>query len=301
MRKILFALAVLALVASATVTVPTVAAQSQADSASSGPPPVIQMIREEVKPGKSPLHAKTEAAFLAAYKKANLKYYYLGTTAMTGPSEAWFFAALASMEDLEKANLAFEANKAVQAELDRANVADGDMLTNARTTFLFFDKDLSYRPDFNLGEYKYFMVDTYRVKLGHGEKFAEMRKAVNAAHEKAKIDEHMLVYNVGLGAPAGTVLIFEPMKSLKEFDDFPKTHGKGSAYYEAVGDSGRKMFTEFAREDEQFFVRDFLAFSPGTSFLSEKIVAANPSYWKPKAEMAKAPAAKKEPAKTEKK
>ena len=301
MRKILFALAVLALVVSATVTVPTIAAQSHTYSASSGPPPVIQIFREEVKPGKGPLHAKTEAAFLAGYKKANLKYYYLGTTAMTGASEAWFFSAYGSMEDVEKANMAMEANKAVQAELDRAGIADGDLLTGVRSTYLFYNKELSYRPDFNLGEYKYFMVDTYRVKLGHYEKFAELRKAVNAAHEKANIDEHMLVYNVGLGAPAGTILVFEPMKSLKEWDDSAKTHGKGSAYYEAVGDAGRKMFTEFAREDEQFFVRDFLAFSPGMSFLSEKVIASNPSYWKPKAEMAKAPPAKKEPAKTEKK
>jgi hypothetical protein len=304
MRKILFALAVLALVVSATVTVPPVAAQSHTDSASSGPPPVIQMFREEVKPGKGPLHAKTEAAFLAAYKKANLKYYYLGTTSMTGPSEAWFFSAYSSMEDVEKANLAFEANKGVQAELDRANVTDGDLLTNVRSTYLFYNKELSYRPDFNLGEYKYFMVDTIRIKLGHYEKFAELRKAVNAAHEKVNMDEHMLVYDVGMGAPAGTVMVFEPVKSLKEFDDFAKTHGKGSAYYEATGDAGRKMVTEFLREDEQFFVRDFLAFSPGMSFLSEKVIASNPSYWKPKVEMAKAPAAKpaakKEPAKTEK-
>ena len=305
MRKIRYALAVLALIASVTVTVPTAAAQSQTDSASSGPPPVVQIFREEVKPGKSPLHAKTEAAFLAAYKKSGLKYYYLGATAMTGPSEAWFLSAYSSMEDVEKANQAFEANKAVQAELDRANVADGELLTNVRSTYLFYNRDLTYRPDFNLGDYKYFMVDTVRIKPGHFEKFADLRKAVNAAHEKANVDEHMLVYNVGLGAPAGTVMVFQPLKSLKEYDDFPKTHGKGSAYYEAVGDDGRKMFNDFARDDQQFFVRDILAFSPGMSFLSEKIVAANPSYWKPKTEMVKAaaakPAAKKEPAKTEKK
>jgi hypothetical protein len=306
MRKILFALAVLALVASATVTVPTAAAQTiYADSATSGPPPVIQVFREEVKPGKGPLHAKTEAAFVAAYKKANLKYYYLGTTSMTGPSEAWFFSAYGSMEDMEKANSAVEANKAVQAEIDRANVTDGDLLTGVRSTFLFYNPELSYRPNFNIGDYKYFMLDTVRLKPGHYEKFADLRKAVNAAHEKANLDEHMLVYNVGAGAPAGTVMVFEPMKSLKEWDDSAKTHGKGSAYYEAVGDDGRKMFNTFAREDQQFFVRDFLAFSPGMSFVSEKVIAANPTYWKPKTEMAKAtaakPAAKKEPAKTEKK
>jgi hypothetical protein len=301
MRKILFALAVLALAVSATVTVPAVSAQSHADSASSGPPPVVQMFREEVKPGKGPLHAKTEAAWVAAYKKANLKYYYLGVTTMTGPSEAWFLAAYSSMEDVEKANMALEANKAVQAEIDRVGVADGDLLSGVRSTYLFFHSDLSYRPNFNVGDYKYFLVETYRLKLGHYEKFAELRKAINAAHEKANIDEHMLVYGVGLGAPLGTYLVFQPVKSLKEWDDSAKTHGKGSAYYEAQGDDGRKMVAEFAREDAQFLVRDFLAFSPGMSFLSEKVIAANPSFWKPKMEMAKAPAAKKEPAKTEKK
>jgi hypothetical protein len=226
---------------------------------------------------------------------------------MTGPTEAWFFSAYSSMEDAEKATAALAANKAVQAEVDRVNVSDGDLLTGVRSTYLFYNKDLSYRPNFKLGEYKYFMVDTVRVKLGHGEKFAELRKALNAAHEKVNMDEHMLVYNVGLGAPTGTVIIFQPMKSLKEFDDFAKTHGKGSAYYEEVGDAGRKMFTEFAREDEQFTVRDFLAINPAMSVVAENVVAANPSFWQPKTTLVKASAkaattaAKKESAKTEKK
>lgn len=292
MRKVgieLFALLVMA----AIMAPPPVAAQNATDPEGvSGPPPIIQMFREEVKPGKGPLHAKTEAAFLAAYKKANLKYYYLGTTTMSGPSEAWYMSPYASMEEVEKANQAFEANKAVQTELDRANVADGDLLSGVRSTFLFYNSELSYRPNFNLGEYKYFMVDTYRVKLGHYEKFAEMRKAVNAAHEKANLDEHMLVYGVGLGGPMGTIMVFQPVKSLKEFDQAGKTHGKGSAYYEAIGDEGRKAFTEFAQNDEQYFQRDFLSISPGMSYVSEKVVAANPSFWTPKTQMTKTPATK---------
>ena len=180
------------------------------------------------------------------------------------------------------------------------------MLTNARSMFAFYNPKLSYRPDFNIGDYKYIMVDTIRVKLGHFPKFAEAWKAVTAAHEKANMDEHMLVYNVGLGAPGGTVVIFEPIKSLKEWDESSKTHGKGSAYYEAMGDEGRKMFSEVAQNDEMYVQRDFLAISPGMSFVSEKVMAANPSFWQPKTTMAKAPAmkpttpaAKKEPQRKE--
>lgn len=296
MRKTVIGLAALAMVASLMVTLPAAAQQIYSDAASAAPPPVIQVFREEVKPGKGPLHAKSEASFVAAYKKTNPKYYYLGTTAMSGPSEAWFLSAYSSMEEVEKANQFFEANKAAQAEMDRINVSDGELLTGARSLYLFYNSDLSYRPNFNVGEYKYFMVDTIRIKPGHYEQFAALRKAVNEAHEKANLDEHMLVYNIGLGGPGGTFIVFEPMKSLKEFDDGAKTHGKGSAYYEAVGDEGRKMFTTFAREDQQYFTRDFLAISPGMSYVSEKVVAANPSFWMPKKEMATMPAKATKPA-----
>jgi hypothetical protein len=68
------------------------------------------------------------------------------------------------------------------------------------------------------------------------------------------------------------------------------------------------QFTEYAREDQQFFQRDFLAISPAMSAVSEQVVAANPDFWQPKTAMAKAPAsksttpaAKKEPVKAEKK
>jgi len=97
------------------------------------------------------------------------------------------------------------------------------------------------------------------------------------------------------------VLVFEPMKTLQEYDGLAKVHGKGSAYYEATGDEGRKMFADFAQNDLQFVQRDFLAFAPAMSVVSDKVIAANPDFWRPKTAMAKAPAAKKEPAKTEKK
>ena len=298
MRKTLIPLGVFVVLIAAAVVAPApaVAQQVNADSASAGPPPVLQIFREEVKPGKGPLHEKSEASWAAAYKKANLKYYYVGTTAMSGPGEAWFFSAYASMEDAEKATAALAANKSAQAEVDRVNISDGDLLSSARSMYAFYNSDLSYRPNFNLGEYKYFLVDTYRVKLGHMEKFATFRKTLNAAHEKANLDEHMLVYNVGLGAPTGTVLVFQPTKSLKEWDEGGKTHGKGSAYYEAVGDEGRKMYADLFQNDLQFTQRDILAINPAMSVVSEKVIAANPDFWRSKSAMAKAPAKAAKPA-----
>ena len=105
MRKILFVAAVLALLATAALWTPMpVSAQSQSDTAKSGPPAVIQIFREYVKPGKGPAHEKSEALWAAAYKKGNFKYHFLAATTMSGPSEAWFLEAFDSMGDVEKAN-----------------------------------------------------------------------------------------------------------------------------------------------------------------------------------------------------
>jgi hypothetical protein len=151
-----------------------------------------------------------------------------------------------------------------------------------------YDEELSYRPNFNIGEYRYFMVDTVHVKPGHSEHFGNIRKMINAAHEKAGIDEHMIVYSALAGAPFGTYIVFQPVKSLKEFDGMTKTHGKGSAYQETIGDEGRKKLDEFNLNALNKYERNWVAFSPEMSYMPADVVATAPDFWTPKAMVAKA-------------
>ena len=116
-----------------------------------------------------------------------------------------------------------EANKAVSAEISKVASTDGELINGTRTFILDYVPELSYRPNFKLGETRVFMVDTVRVKPGHGKEFSDIRKAVNAAHEKANMDEHMIVYYAGMGASGGTYFIFEPVKSVADLDEVDKT------------------------------------------------------------------------------
>ena len=256
----------------------------------SGAPNLIQIYREDVKPGKAAAHAKLESGWPAASRKAHATSYYLAATTMTGPTEAWFITPYDSLEAMEKADQFSHANPSYQAELDRLSAADGEYINSSRSIVAAFVPALSYRPQVKIGEYRYFMLDTVRVKLGHGKEFGDLRKGINAAHEKAGLDEHMLVYAVISGAPAGTYLIFQPAKSLAESDAAVKTHGEGSAYAAAIGDEGRKQARDFALNDELLFQRDWMAFSPAMSFVSPETIAAAPAYWSPKAVVAKVPA-----------
>ena len=105
----------------------------------------------------------------------------------------------------------------------------------------------------------------------------QLRKAVNEAHEKANLDEHMLVYNVGLGATRRhRSSCFEPMKSLKEFDDGGEDARQGLGILRGGRGRGQEDVHRLRARRQQFFVRDFLAISPGMSYVSEKVDGGEP-------------------------
>ena len=262
---------------------------AQEKTADSGPPKRLQLVIEEVKPGKGAAHQKSEAAWLASFLQANVPAYGIGMTSMTGRNEAWFINVMGdSWAEYDKWDKQVSGNKMVSAELAKASTTDGELLNGTRTVFLSYVPDMSYRPDFKLGEYKYFMVDTVRVKPGHGKEFSDIRKAVNAAHEKANMDEHMLVYYASMGGMGGTYYIFEPVKSIASLDQVDKLHGEDSAYRKALGEDFTKMNREFAQNGLISVQNDMFAIDPKMSYVSEETAKLAPGFWMSKTALAKA-------------
>lgn len=254
-----------------------------------GPPQVLQIIREDVKVGKAAGHVKVEAGYVSAFQKAKWPTHYLAAASMTGPSEAWFFVPYASFEAWEKDSQATDKNAALTAELDKLGEQDSAYINNVRTIVAVFRPDLSYRVNVNLGEYRYFEVDAVRVRLGRGAEFTELAKIQIQSHERLNIDEHWAAYEVAEGALSGTILFFTPMKSLKQAD---MDHGK--QVREAMGEENWKRFEQFARDGIITDESNLFAFSPKMSYPSDQTIAADPSFWKPKAAGAAAAGAEKE-------
>lgn len=275
---------------------------AQEKTAGSGPPKRLQLIIEDVKPGKGAAHVKSEAAWLATFLQTNVPAYGIGMTSMTGRNEAWFVNIMGdSWADWDKWGKQMESNKVVAAELAKAGAADGELINGSRTIYLSYVPEMSYRPDFKLGEYKFFMVDTVRVKPGHGKEYEDLRKAVNAAHEKANMDEHMLVYYASMGGMGGTFYIFEPLKSIASLDEIEKLHDDGSEYQKALGEDFQKMSRDFSQNGLMSVQNDMFAISPQMSYVSENTAKLAPDFWLSKTALAKAkpagrvvPAAKKE-------
>jgi hypothetical protein len=272
------------------------AASVAQEQAPPGPPKVLQIIREDVKPGKDAAHAKVEAGWPRAFASAKSPTHYIAMVAITGPSEAWFVVGFDSLAAWEKDRQNNDNSAALTAELGQLGEKDGELLTGVRTIIAVYREELSYRPTgINIGLMRYFYVTTFRVRPGHDNDFVEANKIVRAAHEKADVPEHWAVFQVISGMPAGTYLSIQPLKSLAEVDAFPQTHGK--AYREATGDDGRKKLSELASAGSLSSETNIFAFSPKMSYVSRETASADPDFWKPKTVANAAAGAKKKDAK----
>jgi hypothetical protein len=247
--------------------------------AAGGPPKVLQIFVESVKPGKGAAHEKVEAGWPLAFRKAKWPSHYLAMTSMTGPSEAWFMSGYDSFEAWEADGKHMEQTPALQQEVNRLGLQDGELLTGTKGIVAVYREDLSYRPNIKLGEMRYFTVTMFTLRPGYDSAFADIRKLVQAGHEKTNMDEHWAMFQVISGMPGSTYLLFLPMKSLKEVDVGQEIHGK--PYLDALGDDGRRQLREFARSGYANVESTLFAFSPKMSYPSDELASSDPAYWKP--------------------
>ena len=256
----------------------TSAVHAQTTASIPPPPKVLQIFRETVKPGHNAAHAKVEAGWPAAFRKASWPSHFFALTSMSGPNEAWFISGWDSYAAFEKDSQDAEKNAALDAEISRLGAIDGEHLTNTAGMFATYREDLSYRATVSIPLMRYFQLTTYRVKPGRGADFTAARKMVQDAHEKLNIDEHWAMYQVTSGAPGGTYLLFLPIKSMAEIDAAQEMHGK--AYDAALGEENQKKVGDLMTASVESSTSVLLRFSPKMSYPPKAWVEAD-AFWAP--------------------
>jgi hypothetical protein len=262
-------------------------AAAQEATSSHSPPKVMQIFVESVKPGKGAAHEKVEIGWPAAFRKAKWPTHYLAMTSASGPGEAWFMSAYESFEAIGTDQQNVDQTPALARELERLSQVDGELLSGTRSLLALYRPELSYRPDIDIAQMRYVAVTIVTLKPGYDSAYADVRKLVQAGHDKAKMDEHWAMYQVASGMPGPAYLLMIPMKSLQEMDLAQEIHGK--AYQDALGEAGRQQVRDFARAGIATSETKLFAFSPKMSYPSEELVARDPKFWKPKAVAAAKP------------
>ncbi len=260
-------------------------AQEKEMSGLTPPPKVLLIYREYLKPGKGGAsHEKAESAFVQAFSRAKWPTHYFAANSLSGKNRALFFIPYDSFEAWEKDNLAVQKNATLGAALDRATVADGELLSETDGAMLVYNEEQSLRAPVDIAHMRYFEIALYRVRPGHRQEWNEILKLVKAAYEKVP-DAHWAMYHAAYGQEGSTYVVIIPMKSAAEIDS---SFGRDKEFVAAMGEDGMKKLSELESSAVEFTQTNLFQFSPAMSYPPDAWVKADPDFWKPKA----APAAK---------
>lgn len=269
-------------------------AAAQAQSEGTSVPKVLQITREYTKPGKAgQAHEKMEAAFVQAMAKAKWPVHYLALTSLSGKQRALFMTRYPSFEAYEKDGAAIEKNAALSASLERAGVADGELLDSEDQGVFLYEEEMSLRPRPDLSHMRFMEISVYHVRPGHGKDFAEAVKMVKAAYEKAVPEAHWGMFRQMYGGEEGTYLVLIAHETLAQIDRGLLEDDK--KFMSAMGEDGMKKLEELVAAAVESSQNQLFAFSPSMSYIYDEWIKSDPDYWRPKGatSMAKTTEAKK--------
>jgi hypothetical protein len=252
-----------------------------------GPPPVLLIVREDIKAGKMPAHSKHSASYAQAFAKLQTPNHRIALVPVAGnENEVVYITGAGSFAEIEK--MQKDADRAMSSvtgpmktELDRLNNEQPDLHSAMRDMLTVYRPELSFKPGVDIAQMRYFSITTVRVRPGHDAEYVDyIRSVVNVARDKAKVDNfHLACFQVISGAPGGTYMFFRPMKSLGELDQ-----NVGAKVRAAMSDDMKKAADKANADAVIISEGATYAFEPSMSYVPKEMAARDPGFWNPKPE-----------------
>ena len=250
---------------------------------------VLQITREDSKPYKGgAAHDKTESAFVQAMTKAKNPAHYFCLTSMSGKSRSLYLSLYDSFAEWEKDNKLVDGNAALSAELERASIADGELLESVEQMIYTSSPELSYKSRRDLSHARYIEMSVFHVRAGHRDEWEKLAKIVKEGHEKAGTSAHWSMYEVAYGTNDGTYMALSADNSMADIDT---GYAENKKFMDALGPDGVKEFRALFASAVDTSYSQLFSINPKQSYPPEEWVKNDPDFWKPKPVMAAKPAA----------
>ncbi len=241
-----------------------------------GPPPVLLIQRELVKPGKGTAHNQWEAGWPAAFTKANYPTNYIGMNALSGINEAWFLIGFPSFDAMEKDQARMDSDARLTIEMRRLGAGESEFVENTRAVLAAYVPSVSYKPNVDLAKMRYFEILTYAMKPGHEGDFIKAAGLVRDGYTKAGLDQPWAIYRVVSGMQAGTFYVFLPMRTISTLDKGPSDD---EAMSRALGPDQMNALNKLVLDGVATYQSQIFALNPKTSYVSKEMKAADP-FWR---------------------
>jgi hypothetical protein len=255
---------------------------AQDASSTSTLPKILQITIEYTKPYKGgAAHDKTESAFIAAQQKAKFPVYYTAMNSLSGKSRALFMTHYDSFAEWEKDNKLVDSNPTLSDGLERAGLADGELLDEVDQVVYTYDEDLSYHPHDDLQNHRVYQISVFHVRPGKQKEWRDVVKMVKGAHEKAGTSAHWGMYEIAFGAPDGTFIALTGDPSMSAID---LGYAEDKKFVAALGgDEGMRKLDQMFGDAVESSHSELFTVNPKQSYVSDDWIKSDPGFWKPKA------------------
>lgn len=249
----------------------------QAQDVAGGPPKILQIVSEELKPTtSSAAHEKTEGAFLQALVSSKSKSRYLGMTSLTGAPRALFFSAYSSFGEWEEEVKGNSKLPGLDAAMDKAMAADGALLSGITMTAWSHRSDMSMNEQ-NLKGVRYLEISQYNLKPGHTGEWGELARLVMAGYKEGIPEASWTVYEQTYGGQGDSFLVIVTLKSAAEVDEHM---AGGRKFAEALGPERMKKLEELTASSVESQQSNIFVFAPKISYPDQAMTDADPTFWK---------------------
>jgi hypothetical protein len=220
------------------------------------PPHFIKMTKMEVKLGKLSELRKLEAERTAVLRASNFPRSYITQYSITGPQLVWVFYKYDNDADIANDLDFIDGNPALKAKLDKIETEEAPLLMSKREVTIGYHPDISYRPDVDWSEIRYWEIIWVHLRNGHHEAYVENRKMTREEHERGAFDTHQMIYMIQSGEMSGTFFIMRPMKTLALLDGLHAANDGEPATKEEETKKIALFADSSVTEEEAFFKVD---------------------------------------------
>ena len=250
------------------------------DPARSGPPKFLNMIHQELKPGRMGAYEELETSIARIYNRESIPFFWLELESITGPSEVLDLNFFDSSEEMARAMNARSAGLAAHPELAQMQDRLSQENTSNGTTVLGVRRDdMGYRAaTIDFSKMRILRLSTVFAHPGYERAFMETEWSLSEASEKVHAQAAWAVYEVVGGLPEPSFVIVTPMQSLKEIDDVFET---SQALKKAQGGALEQRLQELARVAYGTSDSRLFSVGPKMSHVSKQFAAGDPDFWAP--------------------
>lgn len=249
----------------------------KAANEAAAPPNIVVLVHQDVPPGKTAERQKLETNVARACDRLGAPSYWIALQSMTGQQQALSFDPFDSYEHVGQAHAEWSRFFTAHPDLAKIQEEISGLLLGERTSIAVRRDDLGYLTEaIDLSEARFMRVHEIHLFPGHESDAAEAFKILADAYTKIQADTPWVVYEVNVGTPSPTFVVFLPMSEFKQNDDLLSWDLN---LMEAEGEQGRETLQRIAREAYATTESNLYAVSPEMSHVSKDFAVTDPDFW----------------------